>query len=177
MELFPRLRKNHKEPSWNSLKKIPNKQQIVVRGRELIAADMEDKESYRDTIATVDSKGERVWVYPKKPSGPYYNKRKLLSYFLFDLSICRPLYQNRRGATLMIDVIDRSLLFSAKSSGHRTCTYLPWAPSHLSCSSSCSRSSSDVYSVDGYVLRPYSWKWSSVGSSMRWKEIPSIRKS
>ena len=39
-------------------------------------------ESFRDTIATINAEGKRNFIYPKKPSGPFYDKRKLLSYFL-----------------------------------------------------------------------------------------------
>ena len=39
-------------------------------------------DSFRDTIATISADGKRNFICSKKPSGPYYNKRKLLSYFL-----------------------------------------------------------------------------------------------
>ncbi|MBT8234447.1 MAG: 4Fe-4S binding protein [Saprospiraceae bacterium] len=41
------------------------------------------QEAYRDKLATVDSKGKRIWIYPKKPKGKYYDIRKYVSYFLF----------------------------------------------------------------------------------------------
>jgi hypothetical protein len=39
-------------------------------------------ESFRDSIATVDKKGERVWIYPKKPKGKFYNARTWVSILL-----------------------------------------------------------------------------------------------
>jgi len=42
----------------------------------------EDEEIYRDKIATVDSSGKRIWIYPKKPKGRFYNYRKYVSYVL-----------------------------------------------------------------------------------------------
>ncbi len=42
----------------------------------------EKDESYRDAISTVDKDGKRIWVYPKKPKGRFYNYRKWLSYGL-----------------------------------------------------------------------------------------------
>jgi hypothetical protein len=39
-------------------------------------------DSFRDTIATINADGKRNFIFPKKPSGPFYDKRKLLSYFL-----------------------------------------------------------------------------------------------
>ena len=47
----------------------------------------EDDEEYRDHIATVDEKGKRIWVYPKKPKGKFTSARTYLSWafliFLF----------------------------------------------------------------------------------------------
>lgn len=39
----------------------------------------EDTESFRDSIATVDKKGKRIWLFPKKPSGRFYNARTIVS--------------------------------------------------------------------------------------------------
>ncbi|OGX90594.1 cytochrome c oxidase accessory protein CcoG [Hymenobacter coccineus] len=36
--------------------------------------------SYRDSLSTIGAAGERVWLYPKKPSGRLYDYRKWLSY-------------------------------------------------------------------------------------------------
>ena len=41
-----------------------------------------DNEVFRDSIGTINEEGKRNWIFPKKPSGPYYDKRKLVSYFL-----------------------------------------------------------------------------------------------
>lgn len=40
------------------------------------------EEEYRDKLATVDKSGKRIWLYPKKPKGYFYDKRKILSYIL-----------------------------------------------------------------------------------------------
>ena len=40
------------------------------------------EELYRDQIATVDQTGKRVWLYPKKPKGRFYEYRKYVSYVL-----------------------------------------------------------------------------------------------
>ena len=44
--------------------------------------DYIEDEIYRDTIATVDSTGNRIWIYPKKPKGRFYEYRKYVSYAL-----------------------------------------------------------------------------------------------
>lgn len=43
---------------------------------------IEEEDIYRDQIATVDSSGKRIWIYPKKPKGRFYDYRKYVSYFL-----------------------------------------------------------------------------------------------
>lgn len=40
------------------------------------------EEGFRDSIATVDASGKRIWLYPKQPKGKFYNYRKYVSYFL-----------------------------------------------------------------------------------------------
>ena len=39
----------------------------------------EEEKSFRDQISTVDEDGKRVWLYPKKPSGRFYNARMWVS--------------------------------------------------------------------------------------------------
>ena len=41
-----------------------------------------EEEVFRDKIATVDSSGKRIWIYPKKPKGRFYEYRKYVSYVL-----------------------------------------------------------------------------------------------
>ena len=36
-------------------------------------------EEYRDTIATVDEKGKRIWMYPRKPSGRHHRIRVVVT--------------------------------------------------------------------------------------------------
>lgn len=44
-------------------------------------SDFQD-ESFRDSISTITEDGKRAWVFPKKPKGKYYDKRKIVSYVL-----------------------------------------------------------------------------------------------
>lgn len=44
--------------------------------------EIEDQEIFRDSIATVDQSGKRIWIYPKQPVGKFYNWRKWISYLL-----------------------------------------------------------------------------------------------
>ena len=42
-------------------------------------------EEFRDTIATVDEKGKRIWIYPKKPSGHYHKLRIVVTVVLLSI--------------------------------------------------------------------------------------------
>lgn len=48
------------------------------------------EELYRDTISTVDQTGKRIWIYPKKPRGRFYNYRKVVSYALLIILFALP---------------------------------------------------------------------------------------
>lgn len=41
--------------------------------------DLLFEDEYRDHIATVDGEGKRIWMYPKKPGGRFYNARTWVS--------------------------------------------------------------------------------------------------
>ena len=66
-----------------------------------------NNESFRDSISTIDKDGKRAWIYPKKPSGPYYNKRKIVSYLLLIFLIAAPFIKINGNQLLLFNVIDR----------------------------------------------------------------------
>ena len=47
-------------------------------------------QSFRDSLATVDAKGKRKWVYAQKPGGKFYNIRSYVSWFFFALFFTLP---------------------------------------------------------------------------------------
>lgn len=70
--------------------------------------------SFRDHIATVNEEGKRIWVYPKKPSGWFYNKRKLLSYFLLAFLFAAPHIKLHGEQLFMFNVIERKFVIFFK---------------------------------------------------------------
>ena len=64
-------------------------------------------ESFRDSIATINVEGKRNFIYPKKPSGPFYEKRKLLSYFLLVFLLSAPFIKVNGNQFLMFNVLER----------------------------------------------------------------------
>jgi cytochrome c oxidase accessory protein FixG len=72
--------------------------------------DIIDTEEYRDTIATVDDKGKRVWLYPKKPKGRYYNRRKLVSVILLILFFGAPFIKIDGNPLFLFNVFERKFV-------------------------------------------------------------------
>ncbi|WP_333694605.1 cytochrome c oxidase accessory protein CcoG [Flavobacterium sp.] len=64
-------------------------------------------ESFRDTIGTINQEGKRAWIFPKKPKGFYYDKRKLLSYFLLLFLLTAPFIKINGHQFLMFNVLER----------------------------------------------------------------------
>ena len=64
-------------------------------------------EVFRDSIGTINEEGKRNWIYPKKPSGWYYDKRKLVSYFLLAFLFAAPFVKINGNQFLMFNVIER----------------------------------------------------------------------
>lgn len=65
------------------------------------------QEEFRDKIATVDAEGKRIWIFPKKPSGKFYSKRKILSYLLLLLLFAIPFIKIDGEPFLMFNIIER----------------------------------------------------------------------
>lgn len=68
---------------------------------------VEDFEEYRDHIATVDDRGKRIWIYPKKPSGRYYNRRTIASYLLLAFLFAAPFIRIGGNPLLQFNVLKR----------------------------------------------------------------------
>lgn len=64
-------------------------------------------ESFRDSIGTLDAEGKRAWIYPKKPSGKYFTRRKIVSYLLLAFLFAAPLIKINGNQFLLFNVIDR----------------------------------------------------------------------
>lgn len=68
---------------------------------------VKEKEKFRDSIATVDKEGKRSWVYPKKPSGKFYDYRKYVSYLLLAILFTSPFLKLNGHQFLMFNVLER----------------------------------------------------------------------
>lgn len=70
----------------------------------------EHDEAFRDRIATVNEEGKRVWIFPKKPSGSFYHKRKIVSYLLLGFLFAGPHLRIKGEPLLMLNVIERKFV-------------------------------------------------------------------
>lgn len=69
-----------------------------------------DEEAYRDSIATVDENGKRIWLYPKKPKGSFYNKRVLATIGFLAVFISGPFIKIGGQPLLMMNFFDRKFI-------------------------------------------------------------------
>lgn len=77
------------------------------------------EESFRDSLATVSKEGKRKWIYPKKPSGRFYNARTIVSIFLILFLIGAPFIKVNGHPFLLFDFPNRNfILFSIPFGPH-----------------------------------------------------------
>lgn len=70
----------------------------------------ENTEKYRDKIATVDEQGKRVWVYPKKPRGYFYNIRSYVSWGLLAILFGLPFIKVNGEPLVLFNILERNFI-------------------------------------------------------------------
>lgn len=71
---------------------------------------IEDTETYRDHLATVDQQGNRVWLYPKKPSGRFYRWRTWVSVAFLAIFLSLPFIKVDGMQILQFNVLERKFM-------------------------------------------------------------------
>ena len=66
-----------------------------------------DDEAFRDTIGTIDEEGHRKFIFPKRPSGKFYEYRKWISYLLLTILIANPFLKVNGNQFMMFNVLER----------------------------------------------------------------------
>src|SRR5215207_6482446 len=75
------------------------------------AAPLSDGEGeFRDSIATVDEKGKRIWIYPKKPSGKLHKWRIAVTVLLLALLFSGPFLKINGQPFLLLNVFERKFV-------------------------------------------------------------------
>ncbi len=76
----------------------------------MIEEDVKVDESFRDSLATVSKEGKRNWIYPKKPSGRFYNARNIVSFILLAILIVTPFIKVNGRPFVLFDVLNRNFI-------------------------------------------------------------------
>ena len=67
-------------------------------------------EEFRDSIATVDAEGNRVWVYPKKPKGKFHNLRTLVTLILLGVLFAGPFIKVDGHPLFLFNIFQRKFI-------------------------------------------------------------------
>lgn len=70
----------------------------------------DEEAAYRDALATVDASGKRIWIYPKKPKGKFFQYRTLVSYLLLVVLFGLPWIQLNGEPFVMFNVLKRHFI-------------------------------------------------------------------
>lgn len=68
------------------------------------------EDEYRNTLSTVDAQGKRVWIYPKKPAGPYHRTRLVVTVVLLALFFGGPFLQINGRPWLLFNFFERRFI-------------------------------------------------------------------
>lgn len=69
-----------------------------------------EKGSFRDKLGTVGEEGKRVWVYPKRPKGKYYNYRWMVASFLLALLFIGPWLRYKGEPFMLFNIVERKFI-------------------------------------------------------------------
>lgn len=72
--------------------------------------EIEDNEDYRNHISTVDQSGKRIWLYPKKPRGRFYNARSWVSAAFLIIFLTLPFIKVDGEQFLLFNVLERKFV-------------------------------------------------------------------
>ena len=67
-------------------------------------------EEFRDSIATVDEAGKRIWIYPKKPSGNFHRWRIVVTVALLSLLFSGPFIRINGQPALLLNIFERKFV-------------------------------------------------------------------
>ncbi len=67
-------------------------------------------QSFRDSVATIDSEGKRVWVYPQKPKGRFHQYRTVVAIACLILLFGMPFIRLNGEPFLMLNILERKFI-------------------------------------------------------------------
>ncbi|MFA7228896.1 MAG: cytochrome c oxidase accessory protein CcoG [Melioribacteraceae bacterium] len=70
----------------------------------------DNDEKFRDSLATVTKEGKRRWIFPKKPSGKFYNARSAVAFFLLTFLFGAPFVKIDGHPFILLNVLERKFI-------------------------------------------------------------------
>ena len=77
---------------------------------EVLKETLEMDQSFRDSVGTISEDGGRNFLFPKKPSGRYTDRRQLMSYVLLAIFFSIPFIKIGGQPFLMLNVLERKFV-------------------------------------------------------------------
>jgi cytochrome c oxidase accessory protein FixG len=78
--------------------------------KERLARGTDHDEKFRDSMATVDAQGKRLWIYPKKPSGILHRWRIIVTVILLSILFYGPFIKIGGQPFLLLNVFERKFV-------------------------------------------------------------------
>ncbi|MDZ4711591.1 MAG: cytochrome c oxidase accessory protein CcoG [bacterium] len=75
-----------------------------------MSSKINNEETYRDTISIVDGRGGRKWIYPKKPSGRFYNARTITSIILLAILFGLPFIKIEGHPFMLLNILEMKFI-------------------------------------------------------------------
>ena len=72
--------------------------------------ELKTDESFRDKVATIDTAGKRIWIYPKKPKGSLHNKRVFVALMLLAFLFGAPFVKINGYPLLLLNIVERKFV-------------------------------------------------------------------
>jgi len=75
-----------------------------------IMDNSEELGTFRDRLSTISEQGDRLWVYPRRPKGKYYNRRIALSILLLVFYFSGPFIRIKGDPMLLFNILERKFI-------------------------------------------------------------------
>lgn len=72
--------------------------------------DLPDKDSFRDSLATITEEGKRKWIFPRKLSGKFYNARTVVSILLLTFLFGAPFIKINGHPFIILNFLERKFI-------------------------------------------------------------------
>jgi cytochrome c oxidase accessory protein FixG len=70
----------------------------------------ENRDDFRDHLATADKEGRRKWLYPRKPRGRYFRARTYVSWLLLAVMFAGPFIRVHGNPLLLLNFVERKFV-------------------------------------------------------------------